>query len=78
MQTKTWIYGTVFNCEVISAQNSTKMSMLSVAVTMDDGHKEGFTIIDNPDPNLPAIESKGTITFTKGGQTGGYWKFKKA
>jgi len=67
MREKTWPYGTEFKAEVMSANKTL------IAVTADSG--EAFLLMYHGVKDLPKEGEIGKIVFTKGGPTGGYWKW---
>lgn len=69
LQRRTWDYGKTFDVEV---REATKMLIAVFAPEIN----EGFLLAGHGVTDLPAKGDKGTITFTKGGPTGGYWKWQ--
>lgn len=80
MQTRTWPYGTVKHVTVLkfSRCHAFGKPCTVTAVIEDKQCKcgEGFMLVDGPDEPERAPGTRGTITFTEGGPTGGYWKFQ--
>lgn len=71
MRTRTWPYGTVKNVTVHRVEGSGKTRV--VAVIEDEPSKEGFLLMGQ---DFEAKKGdRGTITFTQGGPTGGYWHY---
>jgi hypothetical protein len=42
-----------------------------------DDQNEGHILIGGAEDKTAEVGDTGTLTFTEGGPTGGYWKFKK-
>lgn len=71
MNQKTWPYGTTRQATIIKIFPKTGTKIL--ILTDDQG--EGHLITSTDTPNAKTGDH-GTITFTKGGPTGGYWKYE--
>jgi hypothetical protein len=71
MQQKIIDYGTTHDAVVLSAKKE-------VIIVKGIDNNEGYVLIGHrlDDASLPAIGNEGTITFTKGGPEGGYWKWE--
>jgi len=69
MKYRTWEYGTILKVSVIKSNQR-------VLVVVCESINEAFILANHGMKELPEIDSKGQITFTKGGPTGGYWKFE--
>lgn len=69
MITRTWPYGTQKRGEVIFFEPP--------ILAVKDENKEGYILHSGRFAETFAIGDKGTLTFMKGGPTGGYWDFKK-
>lgn len=69
MKKRTWEYGTKYAVVVVSA-DSKLMVMHSKEIN------EGFMLMNHGEKILPKCGDFGIITFTKGGPTGGYWKWQ--
>lgn len=63
---RTWPYGTKYKAVVRSASRI----LLDLYV---DEINEGFLLGGDHSSDIPKEGDKGTIVFTKGGATGGYW-----
>jgi len=69
MITKTWPYGTTLRCVVVDCAKQFQCVV--------DERNEGHVLVgDAQDPTAKPGDT-GTLTFTEGGPTGGFWKFQK-
>lgn len=73
MQTRTWPYGTVKTGVVINVEPYKDHEIVAFK---DDESNDGFILVDKPQGAVK--DQRGTITFTKGGPTGGHWKYQPA
>ena len=71
IQSKTWPYGTILAVQVVSS------TPVVLAVATLDAPREGFILAGHGIRPLPPVDEFGTITFTKGGPTGGHWVYNK-
>lgn len=77
--TKTWPYGTTRKAKVLKAnwRPPGLDPRASAATYLLDDQGEAHVCV-GPTGDLSAKEGDhGTLTFTQGGPTGGYWKFTK-
>lgn len=76
MLTRTWPYGTVKRGRVLRVDDTTTHTILTVEeIDPTAGDKGGFILIDRRGDAIAKPGDMGTMVFTKGGPTGGYWKF---
>ena len=75
VQTKTWPYGTTLRGTVFVAKITSQHSKTAQLVI--DERNEGHVLVGNAADFSAVQGDDGTLTFTKGGPTGGYWKFIK-
>jgi hypothetical protein len=70
---RTWPYGTVKSVRVVHVEESPLWRMITC---IEDATREGFVLVTDPicTPS-PLIDDHGTITFHRGGSTGGYWHY---
>lgn len=69
----TWRYGTTKRCVVVRV---TKTPTCTGIICKADGEpRVGYVCLFRPGQAVPEVGQRGTLTFTRGGQTGGYWKF---
>lgn len=73
MKTRTWPYGTTRKGTL---ENIVRGRDGTAHVVLDD-HNEGHVLVAGAQDKSAKEGDTGTLTFTKGGPTGGYWKFKK-
>jgi len=71
VETKTWPYGTTRLGKVES------ITLVYGWHIVKDDQNEGHILTGGARDASAKVGDKGTLTFTKGGPTGGYWKFKK-
>ncbi len=78
MKTRTWKYGSTLRGKVIEGGILNSPSHVKwQAHLIQDQNGEGHVLINGAfDPEAKEGD-EGTLTFTKGGPTGGYWKFQK-
>jgi hypothetical protein len=76
LETRTWPYGTVKQVTVFAFNRCYHQGKRCtiLAVTAEDD-KEAYLMVNGPDEPTRKKGDRGTITFTQGGPTGGYWKF---
>lgn len=65
---KTWPHGTTRKAVVLKD---------GVYQYLQDEHGEGHVLMGDARDHSAKPGDKGVLTFTKGGATGGYWKFTK-
>lgn len=71
--TRTWPYGTLRPVEVADIDRRGSPPI----VTVVDNAGEGYILVGGiDDPEHVQIGDRGEITFTKGGPTGGYWRYQ--
>ena len=75
VQTKTWPYGTTLRGVVFVARITSQHSKSAQLII--DKTNEGHVLIGSAADFTAKDGDEGTLTFTKGGPTGGYWKFVK-
>lgn len=68
-ETKTWPYGSTRGAKVLGVS-------VTAQVVMDESGEGHILCLGAHDPEAVAGD-QGKLTFTEGGPTGGYWKFKK-
>ena len=66
---RTWPYGTTRTGAVLTDEPS-------MQVVLDD-QNEGHILLGNARDPSAGIGDRGVLTFTRGGPTGGFWKFEK-
>lgn len=79
MNTRTWPYGTTRRGTVRLArvQHPTEPAAGEAQLILDD-QREMHVCVGRDCADFTAKDGdEGTLTFTKGGPTGGYWKFTK-
>jgi len=76
MLTRTWPYGTVKHCDVIDVIREPKFTLL-ICHADDDPSNEAHVCIYRPDDVTAEKGDRGRLVFTRGGPTGGYWKFSR-
>lgn len=69
MKTRTWPYGTTRFAKVIETGRQFTM--------LEDDKGEGHVLINGAQDDTAEVGDTGILTFTKGGPTGGYWKFTR-
>jgi hypothetical protein len=69
MKTVTFPYGTTRKGSVVDVIRGT--------IIITDENMEGHILTKTCCPQRVRSGDVGTLTFTKGGPTGGYWKFEK-
>lgn len=77
---KTWPFGTTRRAKVIHAKYRPKGldPRAATGQFIVDHLNEGHICVGEECADFSAKDGDaGTLTFTKGGPTGGYWKFKK-
>jgi hypothetical protein len=74
IQTRTWPYGTTRLAKVVEC---IKQRHHLKAQVLTDELGEGHVLLAGAQDESAKTGDRGTLTFTKGGPTGGYWKFKK-
>ena len=67
---RTWPYGTTRTGKVLSDEPS-------LQVVLDDQGEAHILVGNARDPSA-VVDDRGVLTFTRGGLTGGFWKFEKA
>jgi hypothetical protein len=67
---KTWPYGT--------QRTGTLIDIVKGVQFVKDDQNEIHVLMTGAGDMDTKVGDKGTLTFTQGGPTGGYWKFKKA
>lgn len=80
MNTATWAYGTTRRGKVLIARWRPEglPSKASTGQLIQDDQGEGHICVGDACADLTANDGdEGTLTFTEGGPTGGYWKFRK-
>ena len=73
MTTRTWPYGTVLEVKVVERVIAGGARAL---ICTEPKSGEGFVLFGDKSDAKPG--DTGTITFTQGGPTGGYWKYSPA
>lgn len=71
IQTKTWPYGKVKKATMVRSRGP------NYAQFVLDEDKEMHILMRGAGDDSAKVGDIGTITFTEGGPTGGYWKFKR-
>jgi hypothetical protein len=74
MKTKTWPYGTTRKATVMSIIRGHKGIQMHI---VSDNTGEGHILVNGANDETAKIGSTGTLTFSQGGPTGGFWKFRK-
>lgn len=74
-KTRTWAYGSTLRGKVIEV-NIGRNDAFPVHLVQDQ-KGEGHVLVGNAADATAKEGDHGTLTFTKGGPTGGYWKFEK-
>ncbi len=69
MQAKTWPYGTTRKGVVEKSGNGWQIVV--------DATREAHVLMRGAQDDSAEVGDRGTLTFTDGGPTGGYWKFVK-
>jgi hypothetical protein len=80
MNKRTWPYGTKKNGTVIQASR-VQGGFNLLFMESGENKTEGFFLVfdrNHAEAGNAKPGDKGIITFTKGGQTGGYWDYKAA
>lgn len=74
MLVRTWPYGTTKGAKVLDVQHTPSGRIKVLVLEADDG--EGHILVENA-AQTPGVQAGdvGQIVFTKGGPTGGYWRF---
>ncbi len=67
---RTWLYGTTRRAKLLESRRS------GVQVVVDE-LKEGHVLVFGAGDKTAQQGDSGILTFTKGGPTGGFWKFTK-
>lgn len=81
MQTRTWPYGTRKSCEVmdvVRSGNTVGLICHADDDPADEAHVCIFNRKDTPEADTAKPKDRGTLVFTQGGPTGGYWRFVKS
>jgi hypothetical protein len=73
-ETRTWAYGTIKNVSVVHVGRAGVLTVVGLA---DCESLEGFLLLMQRHAPEPAVGDLGTITFRRGGPTGGYWDFRR-
>ena len=79
IQTETWPYGTTRRASVLVARwrpHGLDQRASDGQIIKDDRNEMHVCVGGCGDPSARDGDS-GILTFTQGGPTGGYWKFKK-
>lgn len=75
IDTRTWPYGTTRRGIVVTKLEPPNMTP---AQLIKDDQGEGHICVGDACADFSAGEGDtGTLTFTEGGPTGGYWRFRK-
>jgi hypothetical protein len=69
MKTRTWPYGTTRTAKVIEAGTQVN--------PVEDSENEGHVLMNGAQDDTAKVGDTGKLIFTKGGPTGGFWKFTK-
>lgn len=79
MTTRTWPYGTTRRAIVLKS-NLRPVGIpdhVASGQLLRDELGEGHVCVGDAGDQAAIAGETGTLTFTKGGPTGGYWKFQK-
>lgn len=71
---RTWPYGTT-RSGVVMSNLKTATNGVPVQLVRDD-QREGHILTGDAIDSSATVHDKGTLTFTNGGPTGGFWKFR--
>lgn len=76
MLCRTWPYGTVKPGKVLETVHTGPYE--TILFEADDSPEEVFALMQMRGPRTTRDGERGTITFVKGGPTGGYWRYQPA
>jgi hypothetical protein len=68
---RTWPFGTVKEVEILDVLEAGNIMTIVARETADE--REGFVLVYRRGTVSASIGDRGTITFSEGGPTGGYW-----
>jgi hypothetical protein len=74
LPTRTWPYGTVKRGVVVCVEAAGRTRI--VAFAADGEPREGFILAGQAGLSKARKGQRGTITFSRGGPTGGYWHWE--